>query len=110
MKLLSIKTRVMYDQDPDVSYLEQKGFEERLEQYKNGVFGFVGVSAYAEIVDSNNVIQYVESGSLGGIEDDMTDYIEEVKQEQLEALYDTLENDYGFIKSEVKKVLVEDES
>jgi hypothetical protein len=109
MKLLSIKTRVMYDPDPDPSYLEQKGFEDRLRQYKNGVFGFVGVDAIAEIVDSNDTVQIVISGGIWGIEDDAQDIIDDYKKEELDALYDTLDRDYGMIRSEVEKFIVGEE-
>ena len=107
MKLRSIKTRVMHDDDPDASYLQQKGFEDRLEQYQNGVFGFVGVDAIAIIVDSNNVLQEVRSGGIWGIESDFNDGIEDYRQEELDALYDTLDRDYGMIRSEVEKFIVE---
>lgn len=108
MKLLSIKTRVRYDDDPDPSYLNQKGFEDRLRQYQNGVFGYVGIDAIAEIIDSNNVIQEVISGGIWGVEDDNQEHIESLKEEELDTLYDTLEKDYGFIRMEVEKFIVEE--
>ena len=33
------------DQYPDTSYLEQEGFEERLQQHRDGRFGFIGIRA-----------------------------------------------------------------
>jgi hypothetical protein len=83
----------MYDQDPDTSYLEQDGFEDRLDQFKRDVFTFVGVRADAEVCISdcrqngNSLIQEISSGGLWGIESDSgADYFAEVEQEQLQEL------------------------
>ena len=68
-RIESIKVERLYDNDADVSYLEQEGFEDRLRQYRNGQFGFIGIQARAEIV-VNGVCQTITSGGLWGIEDD----------------------------------------
>lgn len=112
MKLLSIKTKVMYDEDPDASYLEQKGFEDRLRQYQNGVFGFVGVYAEAEIVDSNGVIQTVSSGGLSGIESDSGDeYMNQIKNEEVNELIEVLMKDYNISDETIQEIgITEDDA
>ncbi|MCK5650946.1 MAG: hypothetical protein KAJ42_06210 [Gemmatimonadetes bacterium] len=55
--------------DPDPSYLEQEGFEARLEEFKNGDFGFVGV-VLEKVCPHCDVFTVV--GSLWGIEHDGT--------------------------------------
>ena len=104
MKLLSIKVEIIADDDPDASYLEQDAFKDRLEQYKNGVFYFVGVRTTAEIVDSNSVIQYVSGGSLWNIESDDESGIETYKSELLLDLEKTLIDDYGFTREQIDEV------
>ena len=89
--------------------MEQSEFKDRLEQYKNGLFGFVGVYAEAELIDSNNVVQSVHSGGIWGIEDDSDDrYMEEIKIEEIAELNQTLMKDYGFTEQEIEVIEVED--
>ena len=38
------------DPCPDTSYLEQEGFEERLRQADNGLFGFMGIRASCTVL------------------------------------------------------------
>lgn len=68
-KVESVEIRVVTDQNPDTSYLEQEGFEDRLKQFERGDFNFVGVQAVAE-VSIGGVIQEITSGGLWGIESD----------------------------------------
>ena len=68
-----ITRQIIDDSDPDPSYLEQKGFEERLQQYRNGDFSFVGVRASAELHTpyGNDWIQsHLTSPGVWGIESD----------------------------------------
>lgn len=85
-KLESIRVIVEHDPDPDISYLEQEDFEERLAAYKNEEFSFLGVHAEADVV-IGGVVQTLTSGGLWGIESDSGDeYIEEVAVQEYEEL------------------------
>jgi len=78
----NLKVRVMYDQDPDPSYLEQDEFTERLEAYRNDAFHFVGIRVEASVV-VNGVAQKITSGGLWGIESDSgRDYMKGVASEE----------------------------
>lgn len=109
MKLLSLKTRIRYDDDHDTSYLEQKGFEKRREAYQNEEFTYVGIDAVAEVEDSNNVIQRVHSGGTYNVESDNYDNIEEIKAEELDELLDTLRRDYHITQKEIKDTEIEED-
>ena len=85
-KLEAIRVVVEYDPNPDVSYLEQEEFEERLAAYKNEEFSFLGVHAEADVT-IEGVVQTLTSGGLWGIESDSGDeYIEEVAVQEYEEL------------------------
>jgi len=85
-ELQSIRVVVEHDPDPDVSFLEQDEFEDRLAAYKRGEFDFVGVRAEAEVV-IEGVVQTLTSGGLWGIESDSgEEYIESVAVEEYEQL------------------------
>lgn len=96
----------MVDTDPDASYLEQEGFEHRLEQYKQGMFDYMGVRAdaeiwvptYAQFNKGASILQSITSGGLWGIESDSdSSYIAEIEQEQLAELREQL-HALGFSK------------
>jgi len=81
-ELRLLYVRVEDDPDPDVSYLEQEEFAERLAAYQRGDFTFVGVRVEAEIIISGTV-QTLMSPGLWGIESDSgEEYIEEVAVEE----------------------------
>ena len=85
-ELRSIRVVIEHDPDPDISFLEQDEFEERLAAYKKGEFDFVGVHAEAEVV-IEGVVQTLTSGGLWGIESDSgEEYIESVAVEEYEQL------------------------
>ena len=85
-ELQSIRVVVEHDPDPDVSFLEQDEFEDRLAAYKRGEFDFVGVRAEAEVV-IEGVVQTLTSGGLWGIESDSgEEYLESVAVEEYEQL------------------------
>jgi hypothetical protein len=89
-KILSISIERVNDQDPDPSYLEQEGFEDRLAQYKNGDFYFIGIRAKATL-EILGTIQTIRTPGLWGIEDDSgEDYLESVANEEKENLKDIL--------------------
>lgn len=101
-KILSIETERMIDEDPDTSYLEQEGFEKRLDQYKRGVFGFMGIRAKAVVQLNGALTQTITSGGLWGIEDDSGfSTIKEYSQEELADLRDQLLS-MGFSKRAIK--------
>ncbi len=83
------------DQDADTSYLEQEGFEERLAEYEDGAFGFIGIAAQIQ-VPVKGVIQTIQSAGLWGIESDSGQkYLEEVFEEESDQLQEILE-EMGF--------------
>lgn len=88
----SMHIRVIPDENPDPSYLEQEGFEDRLKEYRRGDFNFVGVRAEAD-VEMGGVNQKLTSGGLWGIEDDSGDeYLRnDVGKEEYLSLVDILE-------------------
>ena len=89
-KVISVIVKVLPDEDPDTSYLDQKGFEDRLTQFKRGHFNFVGVRAEAE-VEIAGVVQEITSGGLWGIESDSeASYFREVGKEEYSQLKDVL--------------------
>lgn len=82
IELLSIHVLVLPDEDPDVSFLDQEGFEDRKEAFYREAFTFVGVRAEAEIV-VDGIVQTITSGGLWGVESDAGDeYIKSVAQEE----------------------------
>jgi hypothetical protein len=88
-QLQQIRVRVMHDESPDTSFLDQPGEEERREALERGDFSFVGVRAEAEVV-VEGVIQTITSGGLWGVESDSGDYIEDVALEEYDNLREIL--------------------
>jgi hypothetical protein len=86
--------RIVPDDWPDVSYLEQAGFEDRREQYRQGDFDYVGVRAAVELpipYGKDRILVKVESPGLWGIESDSgADYLDSVFQEESAILADML--------------------
>jgi hypothetical protein len=84
------------DPDFDASYLKQKGFEGRLQAYRDGEFAFIGVRAVAEIktpCGKGWVTTQLESPGCWGIEDDSgEDFLNEVYAEEKATLLDMLES------------------
>jgi hypothetical protein len=81
-RILSVNVETLPDYDHDASYLEQDGFEDRLKQYHNREFGYIGVRAVAQI-SVNGTIQHISSAGLWGIEDDSDqNYLNEVGDEE----------------------------
>jgi len=85
-ELRVIRVLVEHDPDPDVSFLEQDEFEDRLAAYKRGEFDFVGVRAEADVV-VEGVVQTLTSGGLWGVESDSgEEYVVSVAVEEYEQL------------------------
>ncbi len=82
--------RIVPDDCPDTSYLEQAGFEDRQEQYRQGAFEFVGVRAAVELpipFGKDRILVKVESPGLWGIESDSgEDYFHSVFREECDIL------------------------
>jgi len=68
-ELQSVRVIFEEDPDPDVSYLEQDEFEERLAAFKRDEFNFVGLRVEAEVLIAETV-QLLTSPGLAGIESD----------------------------------------
>ena len=86
--------RIVPDDCPDTSYLEQEGFEDLREQYRQGDFDFVGVRAAVELpipFGKDRIITRIESPGLWGVESDSgEDYFDSVFQEESATLADML--------------------
>jgi hypothetical protein len=86
--------QIVPDDCPDVSYLEQAGFEDRLAQYRQGAFDLVGVRASVELpipYGKDRILAKIESPGLWGIESDSDeDYFDSVFQEEADILADML--------------------
>ena len=105
-QIIAIKVERMADYDADVSYLEQEGFEDRLRQYRNGQFGFMGIGAKAEIV-IDGVCQTITSGGLWGIEDDSDEaYLATIESDEITGLTNQLCS-LGFSPKAITKALDE---
>lgn len=91
-----IERELVPDEDPDTSYLEQEGFEDRMRQYENGLFSFVGVRAVAHIevpCGSAWIMSTIKSPGLWGIEDDSSEaYFNDVFEEEKRTLLEMLES------------------
>ena len=79
------------DECPDCSYLEQAEFEDRLQEFHNGDFNFVGIRASVEIKiphGSDTVISHrITSPGLWGIESDSgEEYLRQVFKEESDVL------------------------
>lgn len=86
--------RLIPDDCPDTSYLEQPGFEERLQQYRQGGFDYVGVRAAVDLpipYGKDRILVKVESPGLWGVESDSDEgYLDSVFQEEIDTLTDML--------------------
>lgn len=93
---IEIRRELVPDLDPDTSYLEQEGWEDRLDQYRRGVFLFCGVRAVATIAipyGHDWITTEISSPGLWGIEDDSgEDYLNEVFEEERRILIDMLDS------------------
>jgi hypothetical protein len=98
----------LLDYDPNISYLDQDGFEERKEQYHNDVFSLMGINVETEIHTSldngkNWLINHISSGGLWGIESDSgEEYLKNVAIEEMSELRTTLAG-MGFSETAIKR-------
>lgn len=85
-ELQSVRVVIEEDADPDVSYLEQDEFEDRLEAYKGGEFHFIGVRIEAEVSIADTV-QTLTSPGLWGVESDTDEAgLDQIAGDEWEAL------------------------
>lgn len=86
-RILSVRVREIIDTEPDTSYLEQKGFERRLQEYQRGKFCYIGIRAEALVQLTGELTQRISSGGLYGIESDSDkSYLAEVQRDELSNL------------------------
>lgn len=89
-KLEAVEMVVEQDLDPDPSYLDQDGFEDRRKAYYEMDFYFVGIRAVATI-RIKDVIQTISSPGLWGIESDSgEEYFESVYADEKNVLHEML--------------------
>lgn len=91
VQVLGVRVRDVEDQAPDVSYLEQEGWEGRLEEYRRGGFEFRGVYAEAELAipvgGGAAVLVSIRTSGCWGIESDSDeDHFAEVALEEVATL------------------------
>ena len=107
------------DTDPDVSYLDQEGFETRRKEYESGQFGFIGIIVRTELIGhiNTNPGKYFEMSdrvitSLWGIESDSgNDHTDEIirdlksenKAELLKMGFTETEIDQSLNTAEIKE-------
>jgi len=97
--LISIDYKEITDIHPDYSFLEQDCYNDRLEQFENGDFYFISISAEATIHIPFEMVNYkgeketgykietISSGGLWGIESDSSsEYLESIYEEEKESL------------------------
>jgi hypothetical protein len=86
--------QIIPDDCPDTSYLEQEEFGDRLEQFRQGAFDYIGIRAAVELpipYGKDRIITRIESPGLWGIESDSgEDYLDSVFQEESAILADML--------------------
>ena len=97
VSLGEVRREVLPDPDPDTSYLEMIGFEDRQAAFRRGEFHYVGVRASCMVTlrsqwEPHYTIEHVvESPGIWGIESDMGDaYIDEVFEEEAGILREML--------------------
>ena len=71
-ELRGVRVIVEDDPDPDVSHLDQEGFEERRAAYKRGEFTFYGVHVESDMLIEETEQMLVSPG-LWGIESDLSE-------------------------------------
>jgi hypothetical protein len=92
--LESIEIITVPDEDAtSADWLEQPEWSDRLEQYRRGEFGFVGIVARATVrLESTGSMLTIDSPGLWGIESDSSpEYFEEIGNEQRGDLAGVLE-------------------
>lgn len=87
-----IRKIVEYDDNPDISFLDQDGFEEEKQRYYNGHFTFVyckaTVTVYIPVNNDSFIMQEISSPGLYGIRVETLDdpYLNEIFDDEKETL------------------------
>lgn len=73
-----ITMETLPDPFPDTSYLQQKGYEERLRQSEDGIFSFIGVRASCTVhigigQKGHTISQRIDSPGVWNVESDSND-------------------------------------
>lgn len=85
--LVAITIDVVPDDDPDVSYLNQKEFKKRKKEYAQGYSNFVGVIAKGLVENADGKEIEYQSMGLWGIESDSDiEHFEAIFNEELDDL------------------------
>lgn len=96
----SIERVIEPDEDPDTSYLDQEGYEDRRDEYREQRFHFIGIRAVAQVT-VNGTSMTISSPGLWGIEDDtVPGYFDDVYRDELGTLGDLL-TELGFGASDI---------
>ena len=91
-ELRSVRVVIEEDADPDISYLEQDEFEDRLAAHKSGEFHFVGIHVEAEVLIASTV-QVLTSPGIWGVESDTDEAgFEQIAGDEWLALRDVLKD------------------
>lgn len=102
LDLVKIKLVLEMDDSPDTSYLDQKGFEERKRQYRDGYLAFAYLRADA-VIKVNNTIQIVRSPGVGGVEyeHEIDQFVRDTWKEEIDMLKHDLRA-MGFQEREIR--------
>jgi hypothetical protein len=84
----TVKVQVIHDDDADISYLEQEGFEDRLADYKADKFTFYGVRVKVIVHNwKTGCSKTFQSPGLWGIDsDNSSQYFYEVAGDEMAIL------------------------
>jgi hypothetical protein len=105
----SIEIETIPDDDPDVSWLEQEGFEDRRETYELGYWYLFGVRLLARITleHAGRIPETIElrTPGLWGVESDAgEEYLDEIAADELPMLVEDLRA-FGFSPTEIGEAI-----
>lgn len=85
-ELRTIRVVVEPDLDPDVTFLREKGLEERRASFEQGEFGFVGTYIEADVIIEGTE-QTLTSPGMWGVESDLSEEeLDQIVDEEWRAL------------------------
>jgi hypothetical protein len=108
-RIISIKIKVMPDEDADLSFIDPVEDKDLLAAYECGEREMLSVQAEAEVVLSEqDIVQTITSGGLWGIDCDRStqseEYINVISQEEFQELANEL-GALGFEEEQIKGAL-----
>ena len=87
MRIHSLTVKHLVDYHPDLSYLDQEGFERRKRKYVEGEFSHIGIVAeaqYSDVDGSYAPLKTIASQGCWGIESDSEDsYIKDIEVSEI---------------------------